>query len=284
MHTKHKVVLVPTDFTEMGEYATDHAIGICKHLHYSAHLLHVINRDTKTKLKKEKKTEDTVFQKLEHQVKHLLDTHNVKADYSAVEGSIFTTIAEVAENVDANLIVMGTHGKVGMQQQLLGSFAFKVITSAPDPVIVVQKRKFGEGYKNIVLPVDDSLESKQKVKWAAHIGHGFKSTVHLFGAYSSDEFIMRKIKANMRQISGLLAENHIETTETFAGSRGSMSRQVVKFAHEKSADLIIIMTKPDKSLHHYIVKPGDEIVIFNDSRIPVMCVNPKSVHINVVRF
>ena len=53
------------------------------------------------------------------------------------EGEIFTTIADVAEELNASLIFLGTHGKVGMQK-LTGSWALKVIIKSKVPFIVVQ--------------------------------------------------------------------------------------------------------------------------------------------------
>ena len=57
--------------------------------------------------------------------------------YQISKGSIFTAIAEYANEKDASLVVMGTHGMKGMQK-LTGSWALKVIVKSKVPFIVVQ--------------------------------------------------------------------------------------------------------------------------------------------------
>jgi nucleotide-binding universal stress UspA family protein len=142
METKKHTVLVPTDFTEVIEYAIEHAAGICKTQGYKLTLLHVINKETKNYLKKEKLTGDSIHERLEKQVKEISGEYGIEVDFVVKEGSIFSTIGEVAKEVGANKLVLGTHGKVGVQK-LVGSYAMKVIESSPAPVIVVQKRVQG---------------------------------------------------------------------------------------------------------------------------------------------
>jgi len=53
-------------------------------------------------------------------------------------GSAAETIVRVAQERDADLIVMGTHGRTGLQHVLLGSVAEKVVRLAPCPVLTVR--------------------------------------------------------------------------------------------------------------------------------------------------
>ena len=205
-------VLVPTDFTVVADYAIDHAAGIAKLMNGKVALLHVINKETKAYLKKEKLTEESINEKLKAISSNIEKKYNVKLEYMAEEGSIFKTISKVAKEIGASIIVMGTHGKIGVQH-LVGSFALKVIESSTVPVIVVQEKDFGKGYKNIVLPIDETKETKQKVNWAIHIAKIFDSTIHLFGIKHNDEFLKKDIDHNISQIKSILNKNGIKHTE-----------------------------------------------------------------------
>jgi len=218
METKKNIVLVPTDFTEVAEYAIMHGAGICKMQNYKLALLHIVNRETKSYLKKEKLTSNAINERLEKKAKEISEKFGIVVDYIVREGSIFSTIGEVAKEIGANLLTLGTHGKMGLQH-IMGSYAMKVIGSSPTPVIVVQERGFREGYKNIVLPIDDTMESKQKVKWAIHIARKFNSTVHIFTMHSSDGYRMAKIKGNLRQINKFFDQNNIIHTEKIADKK-----------------------------------------------------------------
>jgi nucleotide-binding universal stress UspA family protein len=271
---KENIVLVPTDFTEVANYAIDHAAGIAKQLNGKVALLHVINKETKAYLKKEKLTDDAISEKLKAIASTVEKKHNVKLDYIAEEGSIFTTIAKVTSDIGARIIVMGTHGKLGVQH-LIGSFALKVIESSPVPVIVVQEKDFGKGYKNIILPVDETSESKQKVNWAIHIAKIFNSTIHLFGIKYSDEFQMNEVERNMSQIMNILSKNGIKYTDKIStDTHSNFGKSLNVYSDQINADLIMIMTNPHQLLPSFILSPWAEQVIFNLSKIPAMCINP----------
>ncbi|MGV2481330.1 UNVERIFIED_CONTAM: universal stress protein, partial [Salmonella enterica subsp. enterica serovar Weltevreden] len=87
-----------------------------------------------------------------------------KANGIIREGRIYKTILEVAGEIDCDSIVMGTMGAEGLGQ-ITGSNSSRVIAQADVPVVVVKEKQIGEGYKNIVFPVDLTLESKQKTWW-----------------------------------------------------------------------------------------------------------------------
>lgn len=278
------IVLVPTDFTKVADFAIDHAAGIARQLKGSVSILHVINKETRSFLKKENLTEDAINDKLKATADMLEKKYKVKLNYIAEEGSIFTTIAKVSAEIGAKIIVMGTHGKIGVQH-LIGSFALKVIESSPVPVIVVQEKEFNKGYNNIVLPIDETTESKQKVKWAIHIAKIFDSTVQLFGIKHTDEYLINEVERNLSQIKNLLHKNNIKYTEKISNdSSGSFAKSVINYADHTNADMIMIMTSPDQLLPSFILSPWAEQVIFNSNRIPAMCVNPVDLDITYVSF
>jgi len=279
---KESIVLVPTDFTEVANYAIDHAAGIAKLLNGKVALLHVINKETKSFLKKERLTEDAINEKLETIAGNVEKKYNVKLDYITEKGSIFKTIAKVTKEISADVVVMGTHGKIGVQH-LIGSFALKVIESSPVPVIVVQERDFGKGYKNIVLPIDETTETKQKVNWAIHIAKMFDSTIHLFGIRNNDEFITDKVERDIAQIKNILAKNGIKhTCKISADTYSNFGKSINIYSDYIKADLVMIMTNPDKLLPNFILSPWAELVLFNTSKIPVMCVNPVELGISYI--
>ena len=157
----NNIVLIPTDFSETCDNAIQHGVALAKNLGYKTSILHVIDKNTKSELKKEDLEFDAVDAKLKVIAEKYQNEYGVEVSYISREGSIFSTIAEVTEEIGANLLMLGTHGKVGMQH-LTGSFALKVITGSPSPVIVVQKRHFSDGYNDIVFPIHDISEVRQK--------------------------------------------------------------------------------------------------------------------------
>ncbi len=264
----NNIVLVPTDFTEVGDNAIHQAAEAAKFLNYKVVVLHVIDKNTKAQLKKESQDEKSIKAKLAEIVDDLKAKYAIEAEGVAQEGSIFTTISEVAKDIGANLLYLGTHGKIGIQH-LTGSYALKVVTSSPAPVIVMQKRTFDEGYRHIVLPITSDSGPWEKTKWAAHIAKQFKSEIHIY------QMAGEHIDEAVKQITDFFGKNEVSYTIRVAQKNTNFAKQVVDYATSNNADLIMIMTDPDQSFKRFILGSWDEAIIFNSSQIPVMCINPR---------
>ena len=264
----NNIVLVPTDFTEVGDNAISQAAEAAKFLTYKIVVLHVIDSNTKAQLKKEALDSKAIEGKLKEIVAGLKAEYGIEAEGIAREGSIFTTISEVAKDIGANLLYLGTHGKSGIQH-LTGSYALKVVTSSPAPVIVMQKRTFGDGYGHIVLPITSDAGPWEKTKWAAHIAKQFKSEIHIL------QMSGEHIDSAVEQITEFFQKNEVSYTVRVAQKNTNFAKQVVDYATSNNADLIMIMTDPDQSFKRFILGSWDEQIIFNGSQIPVMCINPR---------
>jgi len=282
MENKNDILLVPYDFTDIGNYALEHAIGLAKIIVHDVYLFHVINKETRARLKREKLPENHIETELQKIVEKATEDNKVYVKYLVREGSIFTDIAAVAKEIGARFVIMGTHGKKGLQH-LTGSWAMKVITSTEMPFIVVQQKHYKNGYKNIVLPIDDSIESKQKVKWAIYIAKTFNSIVHIFTTNESDKDTANKVYRNTQQIKNFFEKNNIEYIIKVNDEQGgNFAKAVVEYSEFVNADLIMIMTNPDKILPGFIWGKWDEDILFNHAQIPVMCINPRDFNIMVV--
>ncbi|MCD4724029.1 MAG: universal stress protein [Bacteroidales bacterium] len=263
-----KIILVPTDFSEVCGNAINQAAAAAKHLQYKMVLLHVIDKNTKSFLKNEGEGFDYVEKQLETIAANLVAEFGIQVDTVSKEGDIFTTISEVATDVDASLMYMGTHGKVGMQK-LTGSYALKVVTNSPVPVIVIQKRQFDGPYREIVFPITSDAGIWEKTEWAVHIAKQFKATIKIF--QQSGEIIDKAVVG----ITNHFHKNDVKYTINVARKSSGFSNQVIDFATSSNADMILIMTNPEKGLTSFILGSYDEEMIFNTSQIPVMCVNPR---------
>ena len=275
MAEKNPIILVPTDFSDAAETAINHAATLAKVTGDEIRLVHIVNKDTKSKLKKAGESLDDLNAKLKAKLEEITNTYGVKADYHLREGSIFTTIGEVAEEIGARLLVMGTHGVVGMQH-ITGAWAVKVITSSPVPVIIVQKKKLAShGYKTMVFPIDASRETKQKVIHSVSMAKHFDSEVKLFASYEDDEFLINARNANIAWAENMFKKNGVKFSLEHSPKSGGLAKNVIKYASQVNADLLVILTDDSEvSVSGFVLGADHEKVINNDSQIATMCVNP----------
>lgn len=271
------IILVPTDFSEVCYNAATQAAEAAQLLNHKLVLLHIVNNETRAYLKSEKLGPEAIDQKLNEIADELKSKYQIDAEIMTREGSIFTEIGEVAKDLNVDLIFLGTHGKTGMQK-FTGSFALKVVTSSPAPVIVVQKRPFAHGYKNIVLPITSEAGPLDKTRWAVYVAKKFDATIHIYvmGEASGD------VHASSKQIAGYFEKNNVAFTIRNSAKSSGFAKQVNDYSASINADMIMIMTNPEKGFATYLLGSYDEEIIFNSAQIPVMCINPRKFNYEVL--
>jgi nucleotide-binding universal stress UspA family protein len=259
-------ILVPHDFSEVADNAILHANKLSKVLNKPITLAHVV------KLDKDKKA---ALDKLDAIAQKNYDEYGIETKTTVIAGDYLEKIGEIAAIAKAAIVIMGTHGVKGIQK-LIGSYALKVITSSNMPYVVVQAPPSKqEGYKNIVLPMDFTRESKQKLDWAVYIAKLFGSKFHIISDYEDDEFTARALKNNIVYAKSFLNNNNLQyDIHELEKSKHGLTKEIIRISKEVNADLIVVMTTLDKAISEYVMGTPEQAIIANEAHIPVMCINP----------
>jgi nucleotide-binding universal stress UspA family protein len=137
-------ILVPTDGSSEADRVIEHAIDLAKIHDATLHAVYVMNTATFTGLPMETSWEgiDTVLQSegtgaLDRVQEHT-DAAKVACSCTMLEGSPAREIVRYAEQEGCDLIVMGTHGRGGIDRLLLGSVAEHVVRTSEVPVLTVR--------------------------------------------------------------------------------------------------------------------------------------------------
>jgi len=142
--TLYDRILVPTDGSREGEQAIAHAVDLAEAHGAAVSGLYVINTASYNGLPMETSWEgvtallNTDAQEAVETVEKLGAERDVPVETEIVEGSPSTEIVRTAESQECDLIVMGTHGRGGIDRLLLGSVAEKVVRAAHVPVLTVR--------------------------------------------------------------------------------------------------------------------------------------------------
>jgi len=140
-------ILIPTDGSDSSMRAAEYGIKVAKMLGAQVMVVYVIDSvvlDEARPLFKVGEHEDVELklkqagQRYINYVLGLAEKQGVKAASSIAKGRPFDVIVHLAEDSNANLIVMGTHGRRGSDRILIGSVAERVIEYSPCPVLVVK--------------------------------------------------------------------------------------------------------------------------------------------------
>lgn len=269
-------ILVATDFSGDSINALEHAVLWANRLSCNLQLVHVSKNvifDFPGLFNKaEMKNPDELNSMLQKIIDRFSDAYQVedgRFDYALLEGKPYQQIIEQAQNIDAKIIVIGTHGVSGFEEYLLGSNAFRVVSRSPIPVLSIR-----HGFPKIiplkiVLPIDITNQSRQKVPFVCELAQTFGSIVHVLGVRETDTpEVVYRINQYVLQVEDYLKLRDIPLVSNVING-GNITQLTIQYAKSVDADLIAIMTEQTERPENLWMGPYAQQMV-NHSPIPVL--------------
>ncbi|MEX2015953.1 MAG: universal stress protein, partial [Candidatus Hydrogenedentales bacterium] len=194
-----KTIVVPTDFSDQSQVALNYAIALARQFGSAIHCVHVIDQrfleggGGDAIYVSAGHIEETMRSIREHARKRLsqqtqkVEAYQLKAESHVREGRPVEQIQEIAKELKADLMVVATHGRSGLDHMLLGSTTEKLLRKASVPVLTVRPHSHGGlktkteelAIKKILVPLDFSDFSHKALPTAVEFAKAFGSTVVL---------------------------------------------------------------------------------------------------------
>jgi nucleotide-binding universal stress UspA family protein len=194
---------------------------------------------------------------------------NFTIKYEIKEGKIFSEIADLAEKSDDSLTVLSAHGSSGFEELFIGGNAYKIISHSRNPVISVRKSRLITNISKIVMPLDITFQTREKVPYTVELAKIFGSKIHLLTIRLSNlKSIEKKLKEYADQVAGYLNAHNIPySIEHLHGN--NLTDLTLDYANSINADLISIMTEQEKSVSNLLLGNFAHQMI-NKATIPVL--------------
>ncbi len=275
-----KRILVPTDFSEQAASALHLAAEIAKKGNIELVLLHVVeipgqqpsfnvtgdvsHGDGMEGVFVMKMLEKGKAQLRETSESAVLEGVNVRTELKA--GNAYYNISTIVNELEPDLIVMGTSGSSGMEEILIGSNAEKVVRNASCPVLTLKDKISLSELNNVLfassLKHDDSgiINSLKKILELSN------AKIHLLKVNTPNNFessssMHKKMDKYMKDY-GLDAERHVYNAS-------NEEEGILDFTKENNIDLIAMGTHGRKGLMHLLSGSIAEDVV-NHSKRPVL--------------
>lgn len=276
MERTKKTIIVPCDFTEVTQYALDLTVRLSRILNTDYTLVHIVDEGNIFTTESAKKAElEEANQKLQKLSDETFDKYQERPKFIARIGHLYETINAIADELEARMVVMGIHEFKGMQK-FTGSRALKVMAGSKIPFIMVSSAYQYREDNDIVFPVDHKLEDKEKLIWANYMAKNFGSKIHIFAANHSDELLRKRTIGNVNFAKRYLDEKGVSYEIHNADKGKNFSEDVIRFSKEINTNLILIMITKEINLQDFLLGAEEQKIIFNDAKIAVMCVNPRT--------
>ncbi len=255
------VILIPLDFTEQSLLAVGQSYNLARYTNSKIMLLHVY----------EKQGEER-FDEVTKLAKKTQEESGVQTEFMNVKGNIYKEAVRIAEELKATMIIVGLESHMS-PGDVLGQSASKFIRDSPCPIISIRGKDHRDGCENILLPLDLTKETRQKVDKAVEFARYFGAAIRILGVFSAkDEKYENQLHAYAHQVKQYIKSKGIACTNKTIVS-DNIAETVVEYANKIEADLIMIMTKAELSMKEFFVGTTAQKVI-DISNIPVLSIRP----------
>ncbi len=269
-------ILVPVDFSDQSLIALRQSYNLARLTKADLTIVNVIEQTFHFpffSVKEDKAMEKKIQKALEKLAEETSKEAGVVVNSLVLKGKVYEEIQKAGKKLKVSFVVMGTNGSVGLKK-FIGSNALRVVREASFPVITIKGKKHRTGCKTIVLPLDLTKETKEKVSKAIEIANLFGSSINLVSVINSDdEFIVNKLKRQMNQVNEFISQHNVPCVVEFLHG-ADIEEGTVEYAKKIKADLIMIMTQEEAWTDIMFISSSAQKII-NDSEIPVLSIRPK---------
>jgi nucleotide-binding universal stress UspA family protein len=208
------------------------------------------------------------------QSKHKNSLKGGKLDYKVRKGKVYIEVAQQAKSIGADIVISGTHGVSGFEEFWIGSNAYRIVTHAPCPVVTIRQGFDVTDIERMVLPIDSSQETRQKIPVAVNIAEMFNSEIHILSLYSTPlKSVHKRVDNYALQVKQYLDEHKIKYVSEIKES-DNITRSTLDYSESVDAGLIVIMTEQETTTANLFLGPYAQQMI-NHSTIPVLSVRSK---------
>ena len=255
-------ILIPIDFSKQSLIAIEQSYNLAKSTKSKIILMHA------------SPSSNVDHQKdLEEIVEKITKESGLKAEFLNLKGDIYELIDKTAEKLECAMIVIGLDTQVRFRSFMGVTNVGKFIKQAPCPIITIRSVDNRNNCRNILIHIDLSAESREKVGTAVQFAKYYNATIKIISVFSpSDEKYENELLPYLNQVKKFIKDRGVNCTNKSIASN-NVAEAIVNYANNNDCDIIIQMNKKDLSIGEMFV--GDlSLKVVETSNIPVLSVNP----------
>jgi nucleotide-binding universal stress UspA family protein len=261
MATQISSILVPIDSTEQTIIALSQTYNLARLTNSKIVLLSV-----------DEGNPPFVQKKLDQLAKEASAKSGQPVETMIRKGNVYEEINKVADVLNPIFVMIGLTSKISLSK-LIGENAFKMVRESKHPVITIRGKVHRDGCKTILLPVDLTKETREKVSKAIDLAKIFNADIRVISILTQkDEEAENKLISYSNQVWKYIKDQGVRCTiKTLRGS--DVPQMILDYGHEVEADLILVMSKAELSMKEFFIGTVAQRII-NESDIPVLSYRP----------
>lgn len=271
-----KNIVVGIDFSENSLSSLRHATAIALKTGGALHLVWVKTASIMKGVEALKK--DSLINLAHEELEKLVNESKAEAPNSHIqsvilEGKPYLELTRYAANLKESMIVIGTHGISGFEERIIGSNAFKTVGASTVPVLVLREGiKIKRDIIQVLVPIDTSFETLQKVKPAVVLAKLFAAKIILTGFVLENNAEERHVvSVQVKHAAKLCARVNIRYEDSIVNYKGNMAKAVVKYGSQHEVNLMVIMREGEVDIADIWLGSTTQQLL-NTSPMPVLVI------------
>jgi nucleotide-binding universal stress UspA family protein len=251
-----KNIVVGIDFSPSSENVLKHAIAVAIKAKATLHLVHVKTQKTSSALGDKDQME--MNKNIAKRLNELTSDAKREApmcDVQSVilEGKPNTELCKFAHNLEKAMIALGTHGNSGYDEKTVGSNTLKIISETKIPVLAVRENiHIGRDLTQILVPIDESFETLQKMKHAVTFAKIFNAKIILLGTNTSTHPESKHvINVQLGHARAMCEKANVRYETQSVSIKENICQSLVEYAKTADVNLMIIMREEEEEFFDF---------------------------------
>ena len=289
MKNIYNSIMVAYDFKERSAAALEESFNLSRMTNLEITLYHVIRDNQSLFSAFGGERSKTMNQEYEDQLRNELQgiaqeasrKSGVRVGAVISRGKAHEKILKGSHLLHSKFIVQGFNSQaISSESSPIGTTALRVIKKAECPVITVKNKHSFDGCRSILLPLDLTQETRQKVGHAIEMAKLFGSTIKVVSVYWStgEKQVLTRLQQQMKQVTSFIRKDNIQCSGHIIEKTGKskiLAPLILDYAKkEKDIDLIMIMTQRESGLFDLFMGSSAQYIL-SHAEVPVMTIIPR---------
>jgi nucleotide-binding universal stress UspA family protein len=275
-----KHIIVPIDFSKESLNGLRLALIFANQFKSNVQMVYVqrvVSEVGRIMIEEEHKSAIQNFEKLVDEYASKLHD-GLELSYIIKKGKVYREVVNQAAAFEDTIVICSTHGASGFEEFFIGSNAFRIISATEAPVITIRHGSVPHEIKKIVMPIDITSDTRQKVPITTEIAKAFGAEIHVVAVSSSDsDDIVTKLNAYTKQVCDYIKDYDVPF-KTAKLNGDNITDITIEYALDINADMISIMTEQSLSLTNFVLGTYAQQML-SKSPIPVLSITPQELFI-----
>lgn len=273
-----KTILMPTDFSAVAKNAMHYAAEVAiahkaKIILFHVYQLPIVTGEIPVAIPPLEEIESEGLNALEKLKKSLLHKHSedLNIECKIKPGFITDTICEIAENENADLIVVGMQGAGYITEKIIGSNTTSLIQKSKIPVLAIDTHAHYKSIENILFATDyEELQNKETLAPLLDLTKTFDANLHILHIIKDKE----KTQTITQAVEGIKLNRYFENTkhEFHFIESDSVLTGIQNFIKNKPMDIIVMVPRSHSFIDKLINEPNSKQLAFH-THLPLLTIH-----------